>query len=132
MAAPFKHQIDFLKAGENELLNIEVPLDFVTSQAGAIHGLAFWFDVCFNVSYDGILLAADSGRVGSAGCLITLKMRVCVCRTFVKRIAVRIGVYRIRAECFFSCMAASKTAQKRAIRRTIQGMKSSIIILNYM
>lgn len=39
--------MNFQTALESDLHNIEIPLSFVISQAGTIHGLAFWFDVAF-------------------------------------------------------------------------------------
>jgi len=42
-----KYTVNFQTAQESDLHNIEIPLSFVISQAGTIHGLAFWFDVAF-------------------------------------------------------------------------------------
>jgi len=42
-----KHTVNFQTAQESDLHNIEIPLSFVITQAGTIHGLAFWFDVAF-------------------------------------------------------------------------------------
>jgi len=42
-----KHTVNFQTAHESDLHNIDIPLSFVITQAGTIHGLAFWFDVAF-------------------------------------------------------------------------------------
>ena len=42
-----KYTVNFQTAHESDLHNIEIPLSFVITQAGTIHGLAFWFDVAF-------------------------------------------------------------------------------------
>ncbi len=50
ISLPVKHSIDFMKATENDLLNIDVPLKYNVNAASVVHGLAFWFDVAFNGS----------------------------------------------------------------------------------
>lgn len=47
LARTQKHTVNFQTAHESDLHNIEIPLSFVITQAGTIHGLAFWFDVAF-------------------------------------------------------------------------------------
>jgi len=47
LARSEKYTVNFQTAQESDLHNIEIPLSFVISQAGTIHGLAFWFDVAF-------------------------------------------------------------------------------------
>ena len=47
LARTYKYTVDFLTAKESDLHRIEIPLQFKTHQSGAIHGLAFWFDVAF-------------------------------------------------------------------------------------
>lgn len=50
ISLPIKHSIDFSKAIESDLFNIEVPLKYNVNAASVVHGLAFWFDVAFNGS----------------------------------------------------------------------------------
>ena len=50
LSVPVKHSIDFSKALESDLFNIEVPLKYNVHAASVVHGLAFWFDVAFNGS----------------------------------------------------------------------------------
>ena len=45
LARSQKYTVDFLKAHESDLHRIEIPLQFIAHQSGAVHGLAFWFDV---------------------------------------------------------------------------------------
>jgi histone-arginine methyltransferase CARM1 len=47
LARSHKYTVNFQTANESDLHNIEIPLSFVITQAGTIHGLAFWFDVAF-------------------------------------------------------------------------------------
>jgi len=47
LARTEKYTVNFQTAQESDLHNIEIPLSFVITQAGTIHGLAFWFDVAF-------------------------------------------------------------------------------------
>ncbi|XP_022100199.1 histone-arginine methyltransferase CARMER-like [Acanthaster planci] len=47
LARSQKYTVDFLKAHETDLHRIEIPLCFVAHASGAVHGLAFWFDVAF-------------------------------------------------------------------------------------
>ncbi|XP_033636313.1 histone-arginine methyltransferase CARM1-like [Asterias rubens] len=47
LARSQKYTVDFLKAHESDLHRIEIPLQFIAHQSGAVHGLAFWFDVAF-------------------------------------------------------------------------------------
>jgi histone-arginine methyltransferase CARM1 len=51
IAPPIKHSIDFLRAHESELYNIEIPVKYDVQAATIVHGLAFWFDVAFNGSH---------------------------------------------------------------------------------
>jgi histone-arginine methyltransferase CARM1 len=50
IAPPVKHSIDFLRALESDLYNIDIPLKYDVQAATIVHGLAFWFDVAFNGS----------------------------------------------------------------------------------
>lgn len=47
MAKSVRHICDFLKDNENDLHDIDIPLEFHALQTGICHGLAFWFDVEF-------------------------------------------------------------------------------------
>lgn len=44
------HTIDFTKVKEEELYEIDIPLNFTASIGTRVHGLACWFDVLFNGS----------------------------------------------------------------------------------
>lgn len=46
-AKSIRHVVDFLKADEEDLHRIEIPLDYHVLETGTCHGLAFWFDVEF-------------------------------------------------------------------------------------
>lgn len=48
LAAPVSHVIDFTQADETDLHEIIIPLRFVSTSVGRLHGLACWFDVLFN------------------------------------------------------------------------------------
>jgi len=50
ISLPIKHSIDFSKAHESDLFNIDVPLKYNVHASSVVHGLAFWFDVAFNGS----------------------------------------------------------------------------------
>ncbi|KAI2801235.1 hypothetical protein RDWZM_009526 [Blomia tropicalis] len=52
-----KYSVDFLKAHENDLHTIDIPLKFKIMQTDEIHGLAFWFDVAFFGSQQSIWLS---------------------------------------------------------------------------
>ena len=47
MAKAAKYTVDFSQAHETELHDIDIPLAFLVTQSGTVHGLAFWFDVAF-------------------------------------------------------------------------------------
>ena len=47
MAKSQCYSVDFLTAEESDLHTIEIPFDFMITQNGEVHGLAFWFDVAF-------------------------------------------------------------------------------------
>ena len=50
LAKPIKYSVDFLKAKEEDLYEINIPLSFQMATTALVHGLAFWFDVSFNGS----------------------------------------------------------------------------------
>lgn len=50
VAPPISHTIDFTKVKEEELYEIDIPLNFTASVGTRVHGLACWFDVLFNGS----------------------------------------------------------------------------------
>ncbi|CAK9238579.1 unnamed protein product [Sphagnum jensenii] len=50
IAAPVIHTIDFTTAKEEDLFEIDVPLEFQSVVAARVHGLACWFDVLFDGS----------------------------------------------------------------------------------
>ena len=50
IAPPVKHSIDFLRAHESELYNIDIPVKYDVQAATIVQGLAFWFDVAFTGS----------------------------------------------------------------------------------
>ena len=50
IAPPVKHSIDFLRAHESELYNIDIPVKYDVQAATIVHGLALWFDVAFTGS----------------------------------------------------------------------------------
>lgn len=56
-AKSIRHTVDFLKADENDLHKIEIPLEFIVLQSATVHGLAFWFDVAFVGSIQTIWLS---------------------------------------------------------------------------
>ncbi|XP_071494376.1 histone-arginine methyltransferase CARMER-like [Diadema antillarum] len=57
LARSFKYTVDFLTVSESDLHRIEIPLQFKTHQSGAVHGLAFWFDVAFHGSLQSVWLS---------------------------------------------------------------------------
>ena len=57
LAKSVKHTVDFQTASEYDLHRIEIPLEFQILETGTIHGLAFWFDVCFEGSTQSIWLS---------------------------------------------------------------------------
>ncbi|XP_057858575.1 probable histone-arginine methyltransferase CARM1 isoform X2 [Cryptomeria japonica] len=50
IAPAIYHTIDFTKVKEEELYEIDIPLNFTASIGTRVHGLACWFDVLFNGS----------------------------------------------------------------------------------
>lgn len=44
-ARSIRHVVDFMKANEDDLEVIHIPLQFYMNDTGVVHGLAFWFDV---------------------------------------------------------------------------------------
>ena len=48
LAKPVKHTVNFLKAAEEDLYEINIPLSFQMTTTAVVHGLAFWFDVSFD------------------------------------------------------------------------------------
>ncbi|KAK8954613.1 putative histone-arginine methyltransferase CARM1 [Platanthera zijinensis] len=44
------HTLDFTRIKEEELYEIDIPLNFIASVGARVHGLACWFDVLFNGS----------------------------------------------------------------------------------
>lgn len=59
LAKSVKHTVDFQTASEYDLHRIEIPLEFQILETGTIHGLAFWFDVCFEGSSQSIWLSTS-------------------------------------------------------------------------
>lgn len=49
--------VDFEDQNEHDLHQISIPLEFVLTQTGHIHGLAFWFDVAFLGSSQPVYLS---------------------------------------------------------------------------
>lgn len=56
-AKSVRHTVNFLKADETDLHQIEIPLEFTVLQSATVHGLAFWFDVAFIGSTQTIWLS---------------------------------------------------------------------------
>lgn len=54
-----KHTVDFMTASEFDLHQLRIPLDFEILEAGTVHGLAFWFDVCFEGSVTPVWLSTS-------------------------------------------------------------------------
>ncbi|XP_031563637.1 histone-arginine methyltransferase CARMER-like [Actinia tenebrosa] len=50
MAKPVTYSVDFLTSEEDDLHRMEIPIKFTLLSSGSLHGLAFWFDVCFKGS----------------------------------------------------------------------------------
>lgn len=59
MAKSVRHVCDFLRDNENDLHNIDIPLEFHILQTGICHGLAFWFDVEFCGSSQQVWLSTS-------------------------------------------------------------------------
>ncbi|XP_049304572.1 histone-arginine methyltransferase CARMER [Bactrocera dorsalis] len=59
MAKSVRHVCDFLRDNENDLHNIDIPLQFHILQTGICHGLAFWFDVEFCGSSQQVWLSTS-------------------------------------------------------------------------
>eukprot|EP00794_Sanderia_malayensis_P008273 gene8273-9156_t len=57
MAKPCTHHVDFLTTREEELIRINIPLEYTMLMTGTLHGLAFWFDVGFFGSSSSIWLS---------------------------------------------------------------------------
>ncbi|XP_032243149.2 histone-arginine methyltransferase CARMER [Nematostella vectensis] len=57
MAKPVTHSVDFLEIEEQDLHRMEIPLQFTILTSGSLHGLAFWFDVCFRGSQAPVWLS---------------------------------------------------------------------------
>ena len=51
LAKPIKFTVDFLKAKEEDLYEMNIPLSFQLTTTAVVHGLAFWFDVSFDGSW---------------------------------------------------------------------------------
>ncbi|CAF0787914.1 unnamed protein product [Adineta steineri] len=48
LAKPIKYTVDFLKAAEEDLYEMNIPVSFEMTTTAVVHGLAFWFDVSFD------------------------------------------------------------------------------------
>ncbi|XP_075147031.1 arginine methyltransferase 4 [Haematobia irritans] len=59
MAKSVRHICDFMRDNENDLHNIDIPLEFHILQTGICHGLAFWFDVEFCGSSQQVWLSTS-------------------------------------------------------------------------
>ncbi|XP_037952621.1 histone-arginine methyltransferase CARMER [Teleopsis dalmanni] len=59
LAKSVKHVCDFLRDNENDLHNIDIPLEFHILQTAICHGLAFWFDVEFCGSSQQVWLSTS-------------------------------------------------------------------------
>lgn len=62
MAKTVRHTVDFQRAIESDLYCISIPLEFIATQTGHIHGLAFWFDVAFIGSLQTIWLSTSPSQ----------------------------------------------------------------------
>ncbi|XP_025414682.1 histone-arginine methyltransferase CARMER isoform X1 [Sipha flava] len=59
LAKSVKHSLDFLTATEEQLHQIDIPLEYYILESGTIHGLAFWFDVAFQGSNQTLWLSTS-------------------------------------------------------------------------
>ncbi|KAJ8636443.1 hypothetical protein MRB53_010710 [Persea americana] len=50
VSPPIFHTLDFTRIKEEELYEVDIPLNFIASVGTRVHGLACWFDVLFNGS----------------------------------------------------------------------------------
>uniref|UniRef100_A0A0D9X2S8 Probable histone-arginine methyltransferase CARM1 n=2 Tax=Leersia perrieri TaxID=77586 RepID=A0A0D9X2S8_9ORYZ len=50
VSPPMHHTLDFTTMKEEDLYEIDIPINFVASVGTRVHGLACWFDVLFNGS----------------------------------------------------------------------------------
>ncbi|KAJ3683723.1 hypothetical protein LUZ60_013950 [Juncus effusus] len=50
ISPPIYHTLDFTRMKEEELYEMDIPLNFISSVGTRVHGLACWFDVLFNGS----------------------------------------------------------------------------------
>ncbi|XP_022649810.1 histone-arginine methyltransferase CARMER-like isoform X1 [Varroa jacobsoni] len=57
LAQSVVHSVNFEKADEVDLHKIDIPLEYVVTQSGELHGLAFWFDVAFVGSQQTVYLS---------------------------------------------------------------------------
>eukprot|EP00731_Ephydatia_muelleri_P018048 Em0011g88a len=56
-ASPANHVINFSTAHESDLHRMTIPVHFKLFSTGTVHGLAFWFDVCFRGSQQTVWLS---------------------------------------------------------------------------
>ncbi|XP_022195217.1 histone-arginine methyltransferase CARMER isoform X1 [Nilaparvata lugens] len=59
MAKSIKHSVDFGEAQEEDLRDINIPLEFYILESGMVHGLALWFDVAFTGSNQTVWLSTS-------------------------------------------------------------------------
>lgn len=57
LASPVSHVVDFATAQESDLHRITIPVHFKLYSTGTVHGLAFWFDVCFRGTQQTVWLS---------------------------------------------------------------------------
>ncbi|KAL5487332.1 hypothetical protein EMCRGX_G019921 [Ephydatia muelleri] len=57
LASPANHVINFSTAHESDLHRMTIPVHFKLFSTGTVHGLAFWFDVCFRGSQQTVWLS---------------------------------------------------------------------------
>ncbi|XP_043199042.1 histone-arginine methyltransferase CARMER-like isoform X2 [Amphibalanus amphitrite] len=57
MAKSVRHVLDFERADERELHQLDIPVEFHMLETGTVHGLAFWFDVAFCGSQQTVWLS---------------------------------------------------------------------------
>ncbi|XP_003744362.1 histone-arginine methyltransferase CARMER [Galendromus occidentalis] len=62
LAQSVVHSVNFEKADEVDLHKIHIPLEFVVTQSGELHGLAFWFDVAFVGSQQTVYLSTSPSQ----------------------------------------------------------------------
>ena len=83
MSTHAEHTVDFMTAEEEDLHNVEIPLQLVCKGPCVVHGIACWFDVLFPGSTQAMWLTTAPGMATTHWFQLRCVFQVCYCDTFI-------------------------------------------------